>query len=36
MLDALVKLWKVKAALNVIVNRLILVYNGQGLGETKW
>lgn len=35
-LKTIEKLWKVKTALNVRVNRDILVYKGQGLGETKW
>lgn len=30
------KLWKVKTALSVSANKDVLVYNGQGLGDTKW
>ena len=30
------KLWKLKTALNVRLNKLKLVFKGQGLGETKW
>lgn len=30
------KLWKVNTALDVSINKQIVVYNGQGLGETKW
>lgn len=33
---AWVKLWKVKTPLNVVANKVLLVYNGQGLGETRW
>lgn len=28
--------WKVKAAVNAVFNKDILVLKGQGLGETKW
>ena len=30
------KLWKVNTALSVRASKQILVFNGQGLGETKW
>ena len=30
------KLWKVNTPLNVLANKVVLVYKGQGLGETKW
>ena len=30
------KLWKVNTALSVSANKDVLVYNGQGLGDTKW
>jgi hypothetical protein len=30
------KLWKVNTALNVSVNKEILVYKGHGLGDTRW
>lgn len=30
------KFWKANTALSVRVNNDILVFNGQGLGETKW
>lgn len=30
------KLWKVNTALSVSANKDVLVYSGQGLGETKW
>lgn len=33
---ALLKLWNVNTALKVNANKLVLVYKGQGLGETKW
>ena len=35
-LNALEKLWKVNTALKVKVNKVVLVYKGQGLGDTKW
>ena len=34
--NELEKLWKVKTALSVSANKEVLVYNGQGLGDTKW
>ena len=33
---ALVKLWNVNTALKVRANKDVLVYNGQGLGDTRW
>jgi hypothetical protein len=31
-----VKFWKANIALNVTANNEKLVFNGQGLGDTKW
>ena len=36
MLIAKLKLWNDKTALNVTANKHKLVFNGQGLGDTKW
>jgi hypothetical protein len=36
LISAQLKFWKDRTALNVKVNKERLVFNGQGLGETKW
>lgn len=36
MFNPILKLWKDNIALNVTANKEVLVFKGQGLGETKW
>ena len=36
LLTPILKFWNAKIALNVSANKDILVFNGQGLGDTKW
>lgn len=36
MFNPILKLWKDNIALNVTANKEVLVFKGQGLGDTKW